>query len=151
MKKTRFTKIYLVATILVLMLAIATNVYAVYIEDGTDFRYTSSYPNRTYDTVARTKSNDTSAIVQYISGPSSSTPLFFELHASADNEEEPYTNYTIRHWDGNTYVTYYTALEGETVLVQNLVYETFGVTAFTRMHFYTPATGTVEGKWSPNT
>lgn len=69
----------------------------------------------------------------------------------ASNWDQEYANYTLRHLDGGSYITYYKVIRGEKLLIKNLVYETFRDTALTKLKLYTPATGSVSGSWSPTT
>lgn len=76
-KSNKITKIYVTVLSLIMVFAIATMVYA-----GTypySFSYISQYPNYAYFTGTAHKSDASSAIMEYESGPSATTLLYVEI------------------------------------------------------------------------
>lgn len=149
MKKGKiFTKMYTIAMILIMVFAMTTIAYGYSLNNS--FSYYSQHGGYVNFTERIAKGDDSSAIVAYDYGPSNGTIMYVEIWGSK-YWNGTYVNHTLRHAYNGSYVTYYIVNKGEQALIPNLVYETYGMSAFTKLRMYITTSGNVNGRWSPTT
>ena len=134
--------------ILIMVFAMTTMAYGYSLNNS--FSYYSQHGGYINFTGYAVKSDDSSAIVEYSYGPSTGIVMYVEIWGSTDDENN-FVNHTLKHLYNGKYVTYYTVNKGHQTLIPNLVYETYGMSAFTKLRMYITTSGNVSGKWSPTT
>ena len=149
MKKNRFSKLYTLMIAVALLLAVTTVSFGAIDWDGT-FRYNSIHAGYCGYSNILVKSDDSSAVVAFDASPSPDATLFVEIWGSQQYASN-YVNHTLRHIQNGLTVAYYTVKPNQQAYIPNLVYETYKMSAFTKLKLYTSCVGLVQGRWDSST
>ncbi len=148
MKKSKLTKLYSAFIALVAFFAITTVAFGAVVNwDGIINYYSHSYGYQ-HLTQPLVKSDNSSAIAAYDSGPAEY--LYVQIQGS-QLSGQGYVNLTLKPGTGVEIVDYIKIPLEQAGIIRNWVYEEFDASAFARLKVYVYGQGSVLGRWSETT